>query len=83
MNERRLSLVFCRFRYVALDLANEPMPLSVGRSQRFGQAWDDDGALLVGVSPFPAISPYHVAIRPSCIRAQVKQKKYGHTPTFC
>lgn len=70
--------MFYRLWSVALDLANKPMAFSIGRSQRLSQAWHDVEALLVGVRAAPAISPNHLAIRTGRIRAQVKQKEYGH-----
>ena len=81
MNERRLRFVFCGFRVIALGLANEPMPLSVERSQGLGKAWHDGGALLIGERAIPAISLHHLAIRSGCICAEVKQKEYRHTLT--
>ena len=78
VNERRQRFVFCRLWSVALDLANKPMAFPIGSSQCISQAWHDVDALLVGVRTVPAISPYHLAIRTSRIRAQVKQKEYFH-----
>lgn len=78
MNKYRRRFVFCGFCSVALDLTHKPMPFPIGRSQRLGQTWYCICALFVGLRAVPAISPQYLTIRTGRIRAQVKQKKYGH-----